>query len=153
MSSEELARYRIVTIAINAYIFKENRDKVRQHHGGMNLSGKGSGLFGGLLFGLSGFVQLLAIFLFSTPYEYLLAIIWGCGFMAGLLISSGLTGYGARGKELYVWGGLFLAGMFSMTITEYIRGIAPIAIGISFGAAILAFLGIFLATVPSSRSY
>ena len=117
------------------------------------MSGKGAGLFGGLLFGISGFIQLLAIFLFSTPFEYLLAIIWGCGFLAGLLISSGVTGYGTRGKELYVYGGLFLAGMFSMTITEYIRGIAPFTIGISLGSAILAFIGIFLATAQSGRRY
>ncbi len=133
------------------YIFKGNLGEIHQYQGGKKLSGKGAGLLGGLLFGLSGFIQLIAIFMFSEPYEYLLAIIWGCGFLAGLFIGSGMTGYGARGKELYVLGGLFLAAMVSMTATEYIREINTIAIGISFGSAILAFIGILLAIVPPRR--
>jgi len=120
------------------------------------LSGKGAGLFGGILFGLSGFLQLLAIF-WWTPHEYwreyFLAIIWGCGFLAGLLISSGLSGYGTRGKDLNVLGGLFIAAMISMTIAEFLLGTNTFAIGVSFGSAILAFIGIFLATAQSGRRY
>jgi len=117
------------------------------------LSAKGAGLIGGIIFGLSGFLQLLAIFLWSDPSEYLLAIIWGCGFFAGLLISSGMSGIGSRGNDLYVWGGLLLAGMVSMAVTEYLRDIDPTIVGVSVVSAVLAFVGIFLATAPKGSRY
>jgi len=117
------------------------------------LSAKGAGLIGGIIFGLSGFLQLLAIFFFFFSSEYLLAVIWGCGFFAGLLISSGMSGIGSRGNDLYVWGGLLLAGMVSMAVTEYLRDIDPTIVGVSVVSAVLAFVGIFLATAPKGSRY